>query len=244
MEWSQISKKLSEETKKFEKLAKLTAKDTKQENIHKLRVTSRRLRTALTLAQATDVTLVPKKLRRKLKELQDVLGEARTLDVAAQDAMEFSLDPEKLNKKRKRSHKIVQKILNASDRKKIVKTLVKTTEKISRLDPQTPIARLMKIEMSLREALEHPPVTEEQRHDLRITMKKARYILEGAGKPPEVMKELQAVLGRTHDLEILREIYGDQQDIIDVEKTELEKAKPILRPAIQAALDALIKELH
>lgn len=243
MDWSTISHYLQEQTQKFNELAKETAKRSNEENIHKLRVTSRRLRTVIDLAKQSDDKLVPKKLRRRLKKLGDALGEARELDVAHKDADEFHLKEKRYKGKKKKTRRVVQKHLRNSDRKRIVAALEETVEEMVKAAKSTTPQRWRELEAFLQNALEHPPRTPEARHKLRIKLKTTRYLLEGLGSSPPIVKKMQDALGRKHDLEMLREIYGDRPQIVKVENEEWDKARGELLPAVRAALDGLVKSL-
>jgi hypothetical protein len=94
------------------RLTKRTILDPSAENIHNLRISTRRVQAALWVLRqgVSGHHLLGSK--RTLRTLENKLGEIRELDVAISDAQEYSLNENSLKRKRKEDHNKIRKFLN------------------------------------------------------------------------------------------------------------------------------------
>lgn len=205
------------------------AKRLNPDAIHELRVSSRRLRSAISLFRQ----LLPKSSRRPacatLKKLTGILGRPREWDVHAaqidrlassvtEDAEHAALEYVRthVDKKRRRAGRRLQRDLQKFDAQALDGILARLAG--HRRLPGTSLAELVwpELETRARAALDPLPalLAEENPaglHHQRIAVKKLRYLLENlqhgqlldTAPITEQLKRLQEVLGLYHDLDLL-----------------------------------------
>ena len=96
-------------------------------------------------------------------------------------------------------------------------------------------------------ALRDAPGGKTDQHVLRIQVKKTRYILEAVGRKCEALKELQGLLGDSHDMEILQELLGAHPRAAEIEVRAREAAIDLMHDAVweaEAALKAIAAALR
>jgi len=207
-------------------LVRLSAKQ-HAENVHSFRTTTGRLRVLLE-------ELVPKrsngqkKLLKTLSRIRKRAGKVRDLDVqlATLRSLKFAQDPRRktelmqgLIDLRAEHEKKLRKLLTKEDVREIRKRLQRTSKKVSFDGGPDPLAAARKILQ--RVTLPAGPLLpaslrEEVLHQLRISVKRARYAAEFATKPVEAgefiaqLKRLQDALGHWHDWLTLTHAAGDR----------------------------------
>ncbi len=176
------------------------------ERVHKLRVCTRRLRAIFWVLRHdfSAYRLIKfESIIRDLKAVGRVLGTRRQLDVDLEISEKFKIDADFLCRKRRNAGDKMTKFVFsraptiALQMDKIVNSLNARTLKWN----VPGLADHLK--KRLRRWQKHPPVTDGDFHELRIFVKKTRYILEARGQQPrKIMSRFQTLLGKAHDLEI------------------------------------------
>ncbi|OFW13128.1 MAG: hypothetical protein A3F70_03375 [Acidobacteria bacterium RIFCSPLOWO2_12_FULL_67_14] len=229
------------------------------EPIHRARVATRRLREALPLALAHGRA---RKLERKVRRLTRALGPVRELDVALQtlDTLDTASVPAAALSRLRQVIRLERRRLHADMCREVTRVdLEKLRHRIGRLaargrltfraaarDPRR-LTRAQALAarraLRLRAAIDSAAgiYLPDRLHEVRIASKKLRYALEvtrdlsgsRAGAGLRLLKEVQDLLGRMHDLEVLiarvRAIQGSSQ-------------APNLR--LSADLDRLVRRLE
>lgn len=236
-----LATSLKEGLVKFRSLAKLTHQNPSVENVHDLRVLVRRLRSHL--------WLIPKQKRRgvigsaysELKEKGRILGEQRMYDVALIDAKRYQLDREKLQKAQAQAQRRVIESFKPENLRELETALERAIGKISEMDPRKFCARIQLLQETLKRASQSPPKKSSDRHQLRINVKKARYLLHAFGIKIASLNKLQRHLGRWHDLRILQKLAGKTPKLKSAKKKQWTKASRLLSPAIAQVTELVIR---
>jgi CHAD domain-containing protein len=207
-------------------LSRLSAKQ-HAENVHSFRTTTGRLRVLLE-------ELVPernhnqKKLLKTLSRIRKRAGKVRDLDVqlATLRSLKFAQDPRRktelmqgLIELRAEHEKKLRKLLTKEDVREIRKRLQRASKRASLDGGHDPLAAARKILQ--RVTLPAGPLVpaslpEEVLHQLRISVKRARYAAEFAPKSVEAeefvaqLKRLQDALGGWHDWLTLTQAASDR----------------------------------
>lgn len=198
------------------------------EGVHQARVASRRLREVVPVLGRglDDVRLKP--LRRALRDLTRALGPVRELDVALEmiDTLPFETPDGhrlraawrfQLDQQRSEPVRALRKAL-AADRRRILHRSLETFAAARESSPDDAWRRALARRLAeragdLRDRIDrtgtlyHP----EPLHDVRIAVKKLRYVLEITAEarlarlvlPLRTLKAAQESLGRLHDLDVL-----------------------------------------
>lgn len=200
------------------------------ESIHRMRVASRRLRTALVIFQDCLPVKKSEKFRKKIRKLAGSLGEARDADVKIEFLKEFlSRLPEK-----KYNDGIKRLLLRTEQaRKKLQPGLVKSIDDAVNNGLFEEMEKAFKnsfqkgksgnsirkkfqkeTKWRLEEVMEYEniiklPERVEELHDMRIAVKHLRYCLEffttavgGLDKHVKTVKQMQELLGDIHDCDV------------------------------------------
>ena len=222
-------------------------------DVHDLRVLTRRLRAMIWVARRLSSPSACGKLRRVLRRWGQVLGEQRMLDVALEDAARYGLPAGTLAARRAASGRLLRQELTAGRCRELAALLRKAARKLARRtpgrEPRVPGARaarglaadLARRRKDLRAALIAAPRGKEDLHRLRIEAKKMRYVLDALSLRGAVLKQLQAHLGRVHDLEVLRQLLGGHPDVARDEARARDAALRVMRAAVARAERELAK---
>jgi len=197
---------------KFLKLRKKVHSDPDEENVHDLRIASRKLLTLIRIFELDPFS-------KPLKKAANKLGELRDIDVSLAHAAEFGLEAEDLKEERRRLRKKVKKFFDKHHKRIIEKIIhhaqVKLLEKNE--DDLQSVVENYKTEMMKWKDVR---IGRENFHKFRIALKKARYILEAQGAKVKDIVKLQDLLGDIHDLEVLTAKTGTTEKI---QKTKLQE---------------------
>lgn len=228
--------KLETLARKFQKQAYRTRRDRTRKNVHQLRVTVRRIRAVLWLAEHGSPPLSFGKVKLALRDFGQALGKLRELDVAIQDAGQFHLDTSKLQKKRKAARRNLKRQMTTQQCLKIPSRIDDAIAKINgrrSLDISRGVFLLQKKILSWP----HRTLkTGDDFHNLRIIIKKTRYALEAMGKPTRPLRGLQGILGKAHDLEILQNYLGANPVLRSEVTKQYKQARRLIRPTIRFAI--------
>ncbi|MFL5813667.1 MAG: CHAD domain-containing protein [Bdellovibrionia bacterium] len=210
--------------KSFSHLATRVKKRSDPDDLHDLRVLTRRMRAVVWLSRHATSGPRLKKLRGVLSELGHALGERRTQDVLERDAAHYGLEI----KARPRSKAI--KVLKSKNLETVEQMMVDAESELQRL--QTKGLRPAVAELIVRlELLQRSlPKSDQEWHRLRIEVKKIRYASELLGLDTSEIKKLQDLLGKGHDLGVLMDESGHQPRIAaDIRKcwTRAKKLVPL-----------------
>lgn len=198
------------------------------ENVHKLRVTIRRIRSILQVTHNKN---------NKLKQLAKELGKVRDLDVAIINCQKFKLNPNPLKELRSTRLKKVHRLLEAEERKSIEKKvnfIRKRLQSASQFDIKLSISNIFDEFERLKK-----PTTLEEFHQIRIALKKVRYLFEANGKTTGALKKIQDQLGEVHDLEVLAQHYPKEPKITAAKQRKLRLVKPKIQPVVSQSLKRL-----
>lgn len=235
--------KLSKDASQLERLIAKTRKSPKPDNVHDLRVQTRRSRARLWLLKDALPGKQLKPIRKELKQIGRALGERRKWDVAKEDAQHYGLALKGKQREQKDANKSLKRVLGGCKKKNLKQNFEKIAqlaeEKVSKSDLERRVNGLKKY---LEKNIRRIPESAESRHALRIQVKKARYLLENFHCPTEGLKKLQDCLGREHDLETLEKlIRGTSADIQRDKANAKRRANAILVTTLRAAVRDLAK---
>lgn len=204
-------------------------KKLKKGQVHDLRISLHRIRSLLELSSIET---------KGLKKLDKALGKVRDLDVAIGNAKKYGLEYSELKKKRKKDSKEAIHML-LDKKKKVFKDLKVTTKKFKKkLDLKSTAGKLK----ALLKAFDHQ-LKDEELHEVRIGLKKVRYLLESAGKPVDKLKKIQDQLGEVHDLQVLSEYFDKNPHLKNDRRIKSLTAKKTVKPVVKLATQQL-SQLH
>jgi CHAD domain-containing protein len=180
-----------------------------------------------------------KNLTCLLRKLGMHLGHIRELDVAIQTADHFGFETRELKKKCKDSRRKLSDWFSQDQSDYFsfqfaeAKYIVSTTSSIlvdeARDNLREHLVQQLKAHVHGQSKL----------HQLRISMKKTRYVLEAMGRPTEALKGFQELLGKSHDLEFLQQMIGKKHRL-KAEKNEFNRQAIMLAgPTFQFAIEQL-----
>lgn len=206
--WAAVERRLAArfraQAAQFEALARRVRLRLAPDDIHDLRVLTRRMRAAAWIGDQAGGDTVFGRLRRGLRRLGRVLGRRRAADVAAGDAVRYRLDPAALEGPRDRAGRKLLRALSRKEGRALVEDLRAAARGFGALQARPLQAALARRAAELRRAAREAPSGKEALHRLRIEARKARYTLEALGRGGAFLKPLQDHLGRGHDLETLQ----------------------------------------
>jgi CHAD domain-containing protein len=202
--------------------------------VHQLRVTTRKIRSVLWLAKNN----WSKKISDRLGQLAHGLGTLRELQMAIKDAHRYQIPYGRFQRRKKHAKKKLKKLLSKKMSEEIAGELLLTAleDKIGIVNPnysrfRSRYQKLVQKVITRSEKLQ----TADDFHELRIYLKKARYILEAFGFHSRTLKETLDILGRVHDLDVLLSFVGKNRKVLE-DRQELVKR---LHQRIPAALQVL-----
>jgi CHAD domain-containing protein len=200
----------------FLKLRKKVHAHPDVDNVHDLRIASRKLLTIIRLFELDPFS-------KPLKKAANKLGELRDMDVSISHADQYGLKDDDLRKERKKLRKDVKKFFT-KHRQKIIERIMHHAQ----------VKLLEKKEDDLKEVVDNYKkellhwktvnIGRENFHEFRIALKKARYILEAKGDKVKDIVKLQDLLGDIHDLEVLTERKGTTPEIQKIKLKEFDEA--------------------
>ncbi len=234
-----IAEYLDQQGQTFKRLAQKTSQKKTKQNIHELRVTTRRIDAALWLIGHETSNQVLKKLPVSLRKLRQALGKCRELDVALEDASKYHFDGKKLKSQRQRASKKLRPLMKKKLREKIENRIQQTVHWLGKHPEVNLTTGFYRLRSKMIPMVRQSKPSNKKLHELRIDMKKTRYALEAIGKPIEPLRRLQGLLGRGHDLQILQGLLGKNKKI-DLEMgAQFKKAKGAIGPALRFAIKQL-----
>jgi CHAD domain-containing protein len=239
-----------------------------EKSVHDLRVNTRRLIANLELARSLSQRDDIAKLQRHFKKVLKGIGPLRDLQVQLETVAHLRQDglvadfKRVLERREGREIKTIQDELTRGRKQRLAKKIKEVREEFSRFfestsDPkiQRSIERvlnarrneLLKAERRFRRL---QPLNEEVLHEVRLALKKLRYVLEAAQpvlKPSvkaqaQEMHSFQQLIGDSRDLEILRaelekwaKKRGKKIAIVPALETLNEKRESLIRKFVDSA---------
>lgn len=210
------------------------------DELHDLRVLTRRLRAVVWLSRHSIQGPRLKRLRRALRDLGHVLGEKRTLDVLQKDAAQYKVDGAPKANDLKKTRKQIQTQLSRGRRNEFDRLLRDAESKLGSLKQRDFEPALAELIVRLEELRQARPKKAKEWHLLRIEVKKVRYAAELFGVEISELKKIQDLLGRGHDLGVLMDRLGRNRKIeSDIQKLwkQSEKVAP---PALRKSESKLL----
>ena len=203
--------------------------------VHDLRVATRRLRALIWVARRVGPLSACKRLRKVLRAWGQALGERRTLDVVLEHAARLNIDASSLTERHGHAADAVRAAVTVDGAAEVSAMLGKTALKLREWSEQRLHQGLILCAKDLRRALRDAPRSKADQHVLRIQAKKTRYLLEALGRKCESLKELQGLLGDSHDMELLQELLGPHPAAAEIEARAREAAVGLMRDAVSEA---------
>jgi CHAD domain-containing protein len=203
--------------------------------VHDLRVATRRLRALIWVARRVGPHSACKRLRKILRAWGQALGERRMLDVVLEKAAQLNMDASALAERHGHAADAVRMAVTAEGAAEASALLGRTALKVREWSEHRLHQGLILCAKELHKALRDAPKGKADQHQLRIEAKKARYVLEAVGCKCEPLKELQGLLGDSHDMEILQQLLGPHPGAAEIEARQREAALRIMKDAVHAA---------
>ncbi len=204
-------------SKQFSRLARRVRKSSNPEDLHDLRVLTRRFRAVIWLSRHSRGGPRLGRLKKMLRDLGKALGERRALDVMAKDAVRYGLRRRDLDHKLKLDMKKARgKIMTALSKRRLCELERLLSHARDRLrdrqaeDFSLAVSELIAKSVELQ-ALR--PKQAKEWHLLRIEVKKIRYASELLKVKTSELKRVQDLLGRGHDLDVLMTRFGAKRKI-------------------------------
>lgn len=199
--------------------------------VHAARVAARRTQTALWLARQGDARLTFPELEAGLKALTRALGARRDLDVA------LETDPS-LDLLRRRKVMTAELAAAAAPERwtAVAQELDRAVDTVAAAAAtlDLPAAQLT-LRKKLGRWLAHPPKDTPAVHELRKSLKRARYAMEALDLDASPLHGVQHELGQMHDAQVLMELRGKTKALHRIaakhEKKGLKKARKALKHA-------------
>jgi CHAD domain-containing protein len=241
-----LRKYLDTQAKAISAWSKQVSRHLSGKPVHELRLATRQARAVFWILKNSSAHVRFKKLDRKLHQLGVTLGKVREIDVAISDANHYKIKTSELIRDRTEVVKKLKRLVSIDSRrtlKKLLKTARKSVRRMSSFEMTHVRKKLSKIlRAQLAQELEGP----KQFHQLRISVKKARYAIEAMGQAKHPigrsnhpMKKLQDTLGHAHDLELLQGFTGKNAKIKAKQNILNAKALLMSKPALKFAISQL-----
>lgn len=236
------AERLREQRRAFVRLVRAVRGKPGVEEVHRLRVVTRRLRGALKLVAAMPGSAPARRAQRRLRRLGRALGERRMWDVAFEDLHRLRLDAAALVRRREAASRLLARAVDSLPLGALRRDLKAAAKLLRAVPPERVAQRARRLRRRLAAAVARPPRGAEARHRLRIRVKNARYFLESCGIPAAAARRLQALLGREHDLRVLQQLAGPVPRAQQRERLARAGTDRIMAPALRrtiALLDAV-----
>jgi len=216
-------------------------KQAKAEDVHDLRVLTRRLRAAVWMGRLLGGWRGFRRIRRLLRSLGRALGERRMIDVIVADAGRLGMPADSITARRPGADAVLLRAVRRTRRRGLVDRVRRAARGMTlRLGEDLPIA-LAGLAGRLSSAHARRYGGAAALHRLRIEAKKARYVLELLGLPTAPLVVVQRGLGRWHDLDVLQRELGRHPLAAREQRTERARAARVLDRAVETSSRSLLE---
>lgn len=230
---------LETQSKAITCLAPKKSRQLSGKDVHELRVATRRARATFWILRHSSAHIRFEELDNDLRKLGKALGHVRELDVAILDANRFGIDATKLIARQKIFQMKLQKRINRNQQNHLSTQLSAAENAAHAMSPIFLGEARDTLRARLNRQLDRHLHGQTKLHQLRIMMKKARYVLEALGRPVSPMKSLQDLLGDAHDLEFLQTLIGKNATIKAEQRSLNDKAIRVAKSALRFAVSQL-----
>ena len=223
----------------YQQLSEVSRRPT-EKNIHELRITLRKIRSALWVLKSVKSITRLSPLAAELKKLGHLLGYQREMNVALRDARRYHLKTKKLRADIQKNERKIQEHLSSRKCQKIEKLMSEVLQQMQ--NHQSALSHIKfksKLERKIKPWIRLNDLDPKQFHELRKTVKKARYVLEAIGRPEWGLRDLQKVLGRGHDLLVLQKLVSSKKSIRQEMSQQFQKGQKMKGPTLTATLKSL-----
>lgn len=223
--------------KRFNEIGEKKTSRLDADEVHDLRVCTRRARAVLQLVNQVSSKKIFRTAYKSMKKVGAVFGNRRTLEVAFEGAVKYNMDGSELRNQIKASKKKIGRFFTKKQKKEISDLLEKSSKKLKKVHHFEGVLKnfIDEGEKWLTARLQ----SKDDFHQLRIEVKQMRYLLEVFGyKIPSLVK-LQEYLGDAHDLEQLQRLLGKNLRALKDERVALSNALDIKTRALTLALKKL-----
>lgn len=210
------------------------------DEVHDLRVATRRLRASIFVLGRCTAIAQEKKIMRELRDLGRALGARRMWEIAIRDAESYGAETAALTKRLSRAEKALRRAMRPGRMDALIARLKKTEGFIPGASFERMGPWLENFEWELAYRLERRPKTADDRHLLRIEMKKVRYVIECLGRRSRMVEKLQDYLGREHDLGVVRPFVGREPRLTRDVRQAGSSANKAMKPALESAMRQLL----
>lgn len=169
------------------------------------------------------------------------------MDVTIRTANEYEIKIKSLKQRRRSVRKNLAKLINSRYRRNFEIQINKVLKKIQHHKEQNLGPGVTILRRKILPWTRHKLTTDEDFHNLRITSKKTRYALEALealGKSTQPLQNLQYILGRAHDLEVLQDLSDRKSELREDTKKAYRKALKIVQPTLCFAEKQLSTMIH
>jgi CHAD domain-containing protein len=208
-----IAKELGKKRRQFTVLARRVQRKMDPDDLHDLRVLTRRMRAVVWITRHSRKGPGLKRLRKTLRVLGKALGSRRTLDVMTKDASRYGMASDSLKKDSIKAQKEVQSLLDVARLRELETLLQDAEQSLSVMGPSDFRAAIAELITRLEELHRLRPRRAREWHLFRIEVKKIRYASEILGLKASELKQLQDLLGQGHDLGVLMNRLGHKAKV-------------------------------
>lgn len=228
----EIIQYLEREAEKFSAALGAAELNPRGKAVHELRVCSRKLRAVLGVAAPRRQNL--RSLRRRLQRLAAAAGAERELEVAKRDAGRMGMKLKDLNQKESRAQHHLRSVIHRKKYRRLPSKIKQTLAELRAggLRDRSGWHRQLR---KLASWEGHLPASSKEFHLVRIALKKARYSLEALNRHPDVLSDIQKLLGRAHDFEVLEQMAGRKRRITRARRVLEGRAAAKLEQAFRTA---------
>jgi CHAD domain-containing protein len=207
--------------------------------VHDIRVAVRRLRVAIWISKREPESPGFRALSHKLRELGNIFGKLRQVDVAIGDARSYRLPGAHLKSMRKKARDAVDECISRSPGELIddeAERLLRRLKNGRGKEIEAAAYELLRMARAMNGSL---PKNKREFHQFRIFVKKVRYAMEAFGYRPGPVKLLHDRLGKAHDLEVLQQLVGKKRAVRLDEAMHLKESAKMVKPIMLFAINRL-----
>jgi CHAD domain-containing protein len=235
-----LDRDFSKAARDFFRLAGRVREKTDVEDLHQLRIATRRLRAVVWISRHSKTGPRLGRLKKELRALGHTLGERRTLDVLQREANRYRYPKRKQSRSEAKIEENLRRSLSPSKRNRLHVLAGQACSKLRRVKSSELLSIAAEMIAKVEELKRAKPHGSHAWHLVRIEVKKLRYAFEILGLDCKCLKEIQDLLGKAHDLEVMMEHFGKQRRALQDAKKARIKAQRKLPGALAYAETQLL----